>query len=127
MIIRRKLLQGLTAGVASASLSSNSALAALNDVMRRARNSTEYLEACIIASEESQTLNEAISPIDYWTFTLSNVSETGLPEGCRKVVILDNDISPGRIVRDIAKIHRLIREYYGFDTIPIVSLSMSTV
>lgn len=115
MIIRRNLLQGLAAIAASIPLSSHSALSAADSGMRRARRSMEYLEACVIACEGSKDLGQDINPIDFWTFMLGNVGGATLPEGCRKVVIFDNDLSPDRIVQDVAHLYRSIPKYYGFD------------
>jgi len=115
MIIRRNLLHGLGAGAATVSLSSHSVLAAADVVLQSGDEFEEYLGACVIASEESEVLDQNINPVDYWTCRLSNVHEKALPKGCRKVVILDDDILPDGIAQGFTKLYRSVHEDYDFN------------
>jgi hypothetical protein len=115
MIIRRNLLQGLAAGAATMSLSSHFALATGDAVIQSDDEFNEYLEACIIACEESEIPDENINTVDYWTLNVGHLYETRLPEGCRKIVILDNDISPSRVVQGITKLYQSIPKHFDFD------------
>jgi hypothetical protein len=114
MIIRRNFLQGLAAGAATVSMTPRSALAIADSSIRRARDSVKYLDACVIACEESGIPDDS-NILDYWTFNLSDIYETWLPEGCRKVVIADNFISSTRAVRDIVEIYQSIPRKFDFD------------
>jgi len=115
MIIRRNLLQGLAAGTATLSLSSQSVLATADAVIQSGDEFEDYLGACVIASEEREVLDENINPVDYWTCTLSNVHEKALPKGCRKVVISDDDILPDGIAQGFTKLYRTVHEDYDFN------------
>ena len=114
MIIRRNILQGLAAVTASVSLSSHPALCAADVAVRRARSSTDYLEACIIACEENEFFDGNYI-LDYWTFNLSDLNTTRLPEGCRKVVISGDLISTASPIQDIAKIYQSIPTSFDFN------------
>jgi hypothetical protein len=115
MIARRKLLRGLAAGAATMSLSSHFALATEDVVIRSDDEFNEYLEACVIACEESETRNENTTTVDYWTLNVGHLYETRLPEGYRKVIIMDNGISPSRVVQGIFKLYQSIPKHFGFD------------
>lgn len=117
MIIRRNLLQGLAAGTATLSFSSHSVLAAVDAATRHTSRSVKYpkyLDACVIACEEREIL-DGNNILDYWTFNLSDIGERCLPEGCCKVVIADNYISPTTAVRDTIEIYQSIPKYFDFD------------
>jgi hypothetical protein len=114
MTIRRNFLQGLAAGAAAASMTPRSALAVADTSIRRARGSVKNLEAYVIACEENEILKDNCI-LDYWTFNLSDIDETRLPEGCRKVVISSDLISAASAAQDIAEIYQSIPKYFDFD------------
>lgn len=114
MIIRRNLLRGLAAGAATVAMTSHSTFAVADTSIRCARSSMKQLEACVIACEESEILNENYA-LDYWTFNLSETDETQLPEGYRKVVISGALISPSSAVQDIAELYQSIPICFNFD------------
>jgi len=115
MIIRRNFLQGLAAGAVTLSLPSHLMLAAANAAIQSDDEFIEYLETCIIACEGGEISDENINTVDYWTINVGHLYETRLPKGCRKVVIMDNDISPSRAVQGIADLYQSIPKHFDFN------------